>query len=98
MKILVRDLEPVMAAVKKLNAPILTTSRAPVAVSTPIGNVKAIMFRDPDGYIVEAVQAQAPADARQYRRPRRQYRRPRRPLATWWARSWVSPSKTWTRR
>jgi len=63
MKILVRDLEPVMAAVKKLNAPILTTSRAPVAVSTPIGNVKAIMFRDPDGYIVEAVQAQAPPDA-----------------------------------
>ena len=63
MKILVRDLEPVMAAVKKLNAPILTTSRVPVAVSTPIGNVKAIMFRDPDGYIVEAVQAQAPPDA-----------------------------------
>ena len=63
MKILVRDLELVMAAVKKLNAPILTTSRAPVAVSTPIGNVKAIMFRDPDGYIVEAVQAQAPPDA-----------------------------------
>jgi len=63
MKILVRDLEPIVAAVKKLNAPILTTSRAPVAVSSPIGNVKAIMFRDPDGYIVEAVQAQAPADA-----------------------------------
>jgi len=58
MKILVRDLEPVVAAVRKLGAPILTTSRAPVAVSTPIGNVKAIMFRDPDGYIVEAVQAQ----------------------------------------
>ena len=57
MKILVRDIEPVVAAVKKLNAPILTTSRAPVALSTPIGNVKAIMFRDPDGYIVEAVQA-----------------------------------------
>jgi catechol 2,3-dioxygenase-like lactoylglutathione lyase family enzyme len=63
MKILVRDLEPVMAAVRKLNAPILTTSRAPVAVSTPIGNVKGIMFRDPDGYIVEAVQAQASAVA-----------------------------------
>ena len=63
MKILVRDLEPVVAAVRKLGAPILTTSRAPVAVSTPIGNVKAIMFRDPDGYIVEAVQAQAPANA-----------------------------------
>ena len=63
MKILVRDLEPVVAAVRKLGAPILTTSRAPVAVSTPIGNVKGIMFRDPDGYIVEAVQAQAPANA-----------------------------------
>ena len=63
MKILVRDLEPVMAAVRKLNAPVLTTSRAPVAVSTPIGNVRAIMFRDPDGYIVEAVQTQASADA-----------------------------------
>ena len=63
MKILVRDIEPVVAAVKKLNAPILTTSRAPVAVSTPLGNVKAMMFRDPDGYIVEAVQAQAPPDA-----------------------------------
>ena len=63
MKILVRDLEPVVAAVRKLGAPILTTSRAPVAVSTPIGNVKAIMFRDPDGYIVEAVQPQASANA-----------------------------------
>jgi catechol 2,3-dioxygenase-like lactoylglutathione lyase family enzyme len=63
MKILVRDLEPVVAAVRKLGAPILTTSRAPVAVSTPIGNVKGIMFRDPDGYIVEAVQPQASADA-----------------------------------
>ena len=63
MKILVRDIAPVVTAIKKLNAPILTASRAPVAVSTPIGNVKAIMFRDPDGYIVEAVQAAAPADA-----------------------------------
>jgi glyoxylase I family protein len=63
MKILVRDLEPVVAAVRKLGAPILTTSGAPVAVSTPIGHVKAIMFRDPDGYIVEAVQVQAPADS-----------------------------------
>ena len=63
MKILVRDIEPVVAAIKKLNAPILTTSRAPVAVSTPIGHVKAIMFRDPDGYIIEAVQAAVPSDA-----------------------------------
>jgi catechol 2,3-dioxygenase-like lactoylglutathione lyase family enzyme len=63
LKILVRDLEPVLAAVRTLGAPILTTSRAPVAVSTPIGHVKAIMFRDPDGYIVEAVETQASAEA-----------------------------------
>jgi catechol 2,3-dioxygenase-like lactoylglutathione lyase family enzyme len=63
MKILVRDLEPVVTAVRTLGAPMLTTSRAPVAVSTPIGRVKAIMFRDPDGYIVEAVQSQPSAEA-----------------------------------
>lgn len=63
MKILVRDLEPVVAAIRQLEAPLLTTSRAPVTVSTPIGKVRAIMFRDPDGYIVEAVQVQPSADA-----------------------------------
>jgi catechol 2,3-dioxygenase-like lactoylglutathione lyase family enzyme len=63
MKILVRDLEPVMSAVRRLGAPIITTSRAPVALSTPIGKVNAIIFRDPDGYILEAVQATPPADA-----------------------------------
>jgi catechol 2,3-dioxygenase-like lactoylglutathione lyase family enzyme len=63
MKILVRDLGPVVAAIRRLDAPILTASRAPVALSTPIGNVKGITFRDPDGYIVEAVQVQASADA-----------------------------------
>jgi catechol 2,3-dioxygenase-like lactoylglutathione lyase family enzyme len=63
MKILVRDLEPVMSAIRTLNAPILTTSRAPVTVSTPLGTAKAIFFRDPDGYIVEAVQATVPAGA-----------------------------------
>ena len=63
MKILVRDLAPVVAAIGKLNAPMLTTSRVPVSVSTPLGRVKAIMFRDPDGYIVEAVQAPVPDGA-----------------------------------
>ena len=63
LKILVRALEPVVASVRRLNAPIITASRAPVAVSTPLGHVTAIMFRDPDGYIVEAVQAPASAAA-----------------------------------
>ena len=34
-----------------------------VAVKTPFGDGKAIFFRDPDGYIVEAVQIPPPADA-----------------------------------
>jgi len=63
MKFLVRDIEPVMTAVRKLGHPIITTSKAPVAVKTPFGDARAIFFRDPDGYIVEAVQIPAPADA-----------------------------------
>jgi len=63
MKFLVRDIEPVVAAVKRLGAPILTTSKAPVTVDTAVGAGRAIFFRDPDGYIVEAVQIQPPADA-----------------------------------
>jgi catechol 2,3-dioxygenase-like lactoylglutathione lyase family enzyme len=63
MKFLVRDIEPVMAGVKKMGHPIITASKAPVGVKTPFGDAKAIFFRDPDGYIVEAVQIPAPADA-----------------------------------
>lgn len=63
MKFLVRDIEPVMAGVKKMGQPIITTSKAPVAVKTPFGDAKAIFFRDPDGYIVEAVQIPPPANA-----------------------------------
>jgi len=64
MKIFVRDLAQVVAAITRLGAPVLTTSRAPVTARTPLGSVTAIFFRDPDGYIVEAVQpASVPADA-----------------------------------
>jgi catechol 2,3-dioxygenase-like lactoylglutathione lyase family enzyme len=63
MKFLVRDIEPVVAAVRKLGTPILTTSKAPVTVTTSLGSAKAIFFRDPDGYIVEAIQAPVAADA-----------------------------------
>ena len=55
MKILVRDLEPVMAAVKKRGADVITRSGAPVTM--PDGLTKRIFLRDPDGYIVEAIQA-----------------------------------------
>ena len=63
MKVIVRDIEPVVTALKRLNATILTRSGAPVSVTTSLGSVKAIFFKDPDGYIVEAIQATAPADA-----------------------------------
>ncbi len=64
MKIFVRDLDPVVAAITKLGAPVVTRSGAPVRVSMrPLGTVEAILFRDPDGYLVEAIKAPPQADA-----------------------------------
>ena len=57
MKILVRNLDEVVANAKKVNAPILTKGGMPVTAPTPIGSAKAIIMRDPDGYFVEAIQA-----------------------------------------
>jgi len=61
MKILVRDLDTVVANAKKVNAPIITKGGAPVTAPTPIGTARAIIMRDPDGFFVEAIQA-TPAD------------------------------------
>ena len=63
MKFLVRDIDAVAANIKKIGAPILTTSKAPVTVNGFMGKVRAILFRDPDGYIVEAIEVPPPADA-----------------------------------
>jgi catechol 2,3-dioxygenase-like lactoylglutathione lyase family enzyme len=63
MKILVRDIEPVMAGVRKMGHAILTTGAKPVSLKNELGDVKAIFFRDPDGYIVEAIQVAAAPDA-----------------------------------
>src|SRR5499427_5761213 len=57
MKMLVRDLDAVVANAKKANAPIITKGGAPVTAPTPIGTARAIIMRDPDGYFVEAIQA-----------------------------------------
>src|SRR6185295_2475506 len=57
MKILVRNLDEVVANAKKVNAPIVTKGGTPVTAATPIGSAKAIIMRDPDGYFVEAIQA-----------------------------------------
>ena len=68
MKVLVRDLDAVVANAKKANTPIVTKGGAPVTAPTPIGTAKAIIMRDPDGYFIEAIQATpaiiAAADAR----------------------------------
>jgi len=63
MKFLVRDLEPVLSALDRRGASIVTRSSAPVKVSTPLGAVEAIFFRDPDGYLVEAIRAAQDASA-----------------------------------
>ncbi len=53
----VKDMEPVLAAVKKMNTPIITTSGAPVTIETPNGKLRSILIRDPDGYVVEVVES-----------------------------------------
>jgi catechol 2,3-dioxygenase-like lactoylglutathione lyase family enzyme len=63
MKFLVRSIEPVVATVKKLGGPILTQSGTPVLATMSLGKARAFFFRDPDGYIVEAIEVPAQADA-----------------------------------
>jgi catechol 2,3-dioxygenase-like lactoylglutathione lyase family enzyme len=57
MKVLVRNIDAIVANAKKANAPIITKGGDPVTAPTPIGAAKAIIMRDPDGYFVEAIQA-----------------------------------------
>ena len=63
MKIIVRDVDQVAAAAKKVNAPIVTSGGAPVSAPTSIGTVKTIVMRDPDGYFVEAIQGTPAANS-----------------------------------
>jgi catechol 2,3-dioxygenase-like lactoylglutathione lyase family enzyme len=63
MKIIVRDLDAIVKAAKSVNAPIVTKGAAPVRVATAIGDAKAIVMRDPDGYFVEAIQGAPSADS-----------------------------------
>jgi catechol 2,3-dioxygenase-like lactoylglutathione lyase family enzyme len=53
----VKDMTPVLAAVKKLNSPIITTSGAPVTIETPSGKIRSMLIRDPDGYVIEVVES-----------------------------------------
>ena len=65
MKFFVRDLAAVVAAAKRVNAPMITRGGQPVTIQTANGPRTGIFFRDPDGYIVEAVQGTPGADAPQ---------------------------------
>jgi catechol 2,3-dioxygenase-like lactoylglutathione lyase family enzyme len=53
----VRDLDAVLASARALGAPVVTIGGAPVA--TPGG--RAVVVRDPDGYLIELVEASAAA-------------------------------------
>jgi catechol 2,3-dioxygenase-like lactoylglutathione lyase family enzyme len=63
MKLVVRDLDAVVANAKKVNAPILTKGATPVMAPTPIGNARALVMRDPDGFFVEAIQGATTPDS-----------------------------------
>ncbi|HLH31812.1 MAG TPA: VOC family protein [Terriglobia bacterium] len=65
MKMIVRDIDSVVAAAKKVNAPIITKGGVPVVAPTSLGKTKAIIMRDPDGYFVEAIQGTPAADSPQ---------------------------------
>ena len=56
-----KDIAPVLAAIKKRNDPIVTTSGAPVTIPTPRGNIQSMLVQDPDGYFIEVVQSAPPA-------------------------------------
>jgi catechol 2,3-dioxygenase-like lactoylglutathione lyase family enzyme len=63
MKILVRDIDAIVATAKKVSAPIVTKGGMPVMVPTSAGRAKAIIIRDPDGYFVEAIQGTPAPDS-----------------------------------
>jgi catechol 2,3-dioxygenase-like lactoylglutathione lyase family enzyme len=57
----VKDIDVIFAAIQKAAAPIITTSGAPVKLDPSDPNLRSILIRDPDGYIVQVVQT-PPAD------------------------------------
>lgn len=63
LQLRVRDLDVVYAALKKAGAPIITRSGAPVKIGPPAANIRSIMVRDPDGYILEVIQTPPAAGA-----------------------------------
>lgn len=59
----VRDLDALVAAAKKANAPIVTTGGEPVEIETAKGKARSIVLRDPDGFFLQLIEEPAPAGA-----------------------------------
>jgi catechol 2,3-dioxygenase-like lactoylglutathione lyase family enzyme len=55
----VRDLDPVYAAVKRQGAQILSRGGGPVQIQTSMGSARALLIRDPDGYLVRTIEVPA---------------------------------------
>jgi len=53
----VRDVDAAFAALKKAGAPIISLPGAPVKIGPPTGKIRSVFTRDPDGYILEVIQA-----------------------------------------
>ena len=53
----VRDVDAVVAAIRKAGASIVTLSAAPVSISAAKEPSRSVLVRDPDGYLIEVMQA-----------------------------------------
>jgi catechol 2,3-dioxygenase-like lactoylglutathione lyase family enzyme len=53
----VRDIDAAFARVRPFGVPVLSTGGSPVFTQRPRNNTRAVMMRDPDGFIFEFVQA-----------------------------------------
>jgi catechol 2,3-dioxygenase-like lactoylglutathione lyase family enzyme len=56
IQIIVRNLEPIMAGIKKTGATVVTRSGKPVNISSPDSPALALVVRDPDGFFVQVLQ------------------------------------------
>ena len=63
LQLRVRDMDSVFAAIEKSGAPIITASGMPVKIGPATGNIRSLLVRDPDGFIIEVIQTPAAADA-----------------------------------
>jgi catechol 2,3-dioxygenase-like lactoylglutathione lyase family enzyme/predicted enzyme related to lactoylglutathione lyase len=63
LQLRVRDIDSVFAAIKKSGAPIITASGMPVKIGSASGNIRSMLVRDPDGFVLEVIQILPTADA-----------------------------------